>query len=179
MNSQSKSHSITVGALILLLVLLALGAFFGGGAFLLAPDGHLIQMPISHLTNSPFHDFLIPGALLFAFLGVYPTAVAYSLWRRPAWRWPDHINPFRQFHWCWAATLAAGVIVIAWISTEMVWVPFGLVHLLYLGWGALLVTLTLHPEVRRYCARGVPAMQTGLPVGLQRGQPADSEGGTR
>ena len=71
------------------------------------------------------------------------------------------------------------LIVIAWISTEMVWVPFGLVHLLYLGWGALLVTLTLHPEVRRYCARGVPAMQTGLPVGLQRGQPADSEGGTR
>jgi hypothetical protein len=179
MNNQITTRPFAVSALVLLLVLLAAGAFLGGGAFLLAPDGHLIQMPISHLKNSPFADFLIPGALLFAFLGVYPTALAYSLWRRPAWRWPDHINPFKQFHWCWADSLAAGVAVIIWICVEMLWVPFGVVHLLYLGWGALLVTLTLHPGVRRYCVRGVPAMQVRQQVGLQKGRPANSEGATR
>jgi len=44
--------------LILLQVLLAVGALAGGGAFILAPDGHLIQMPIGHLKNTPFPDFL-------------------------------------------------------------------------------------------------------------------------
>ena len=153
MKSMNQSNPFALNALILLLVLLALGALFGGGAFLLAPDGHLIQMPISHLKNSPFKDFLIPGAFLFTFLGIYPTAVAYSLWKRPAWRWPDRINPFKQFHWSWAASLSAGVIVLIWIMVEMLWVPIGFVHFLYLGWGTLLLVLTLLPGVRGYCSR--------------------------
>ena len=157
MNNQIRTRPMVANTLIVLLVLLAAGAFFGGGAFILAPDGHLIQMPISHLKNSPFASFLIPGALLFTFLGIYPTAVAYSLWKRPDWRWPDLINPFKGFHWGWAATLAAGVIVIVWISVEMVWVPFGIVHLIYLGWGTVLLVLALNPEVRRYCDRGILA----------------------
>ena len=78
---------------------LGLNGLLGGGAFLLAPDGHLLQMPFSHLKNTPFSSFLIPGLLLFLFLGVYPIAVAYSLWRRPAWRWPDALNPFKQLHY--------------------------------------------------------------------------------
>ncbi|HVP21620.1 MAG TPA: hypothetical protein VMS73_07130 [Anaerolineaceae bacterium] len=153
MKGKTNSSSFVVKVLILLLVLLAVGALFGGGAFLLAPDGRLIEMPISHLKNSPFKDFLIPGIFLFTFLGLYPAAVAYSLWKRLAWRWPDAINPFRQFHWSWAATLAAGVIVLIWITVEMVWVPFGIVHVVYLVWGALLLALALLPGVRRYCSR--------------------------
>ncbi len=136
--------------LIVLLVLLAVGAFIGGGAFMLAPDGHLIQMPISHLEKSPFVDFLIPGILLFTFLGIYPLAVAYSLWKLPAWRWPDRLNPFKRIHWSWAGSLAAGVIVIIWITVEVLWVPFGLVHILFFVWGAVLLILTLLPAVRRY-----------------------------
>ena len=153
MKTNNQSISFSVRALILLLVLLAVGALFGGGAFLLAPDGRLIQMPLSHLKNSPFKDFLIPGAFLFTFLGIYPAAVAYSLWKRPAWRWADAINPFKQFHCSWAASLAVGLIVLIWITVEMVWVPIGIVHFLYLGWGTLLLVLTLLPGVRKYCSR--------------------------
>jgi hypothetical protein len=78
-SSQVRRRSFSGWLLILLQVLLAVGAIFGGGAFLLAPDGHLIQMPLSHLKNSPFSDFLIPGLFLFTFLGIFPLAVAYSL----------------------------------------------------------------------------------------------------
>lgn len=141
--------------MILLQVLLAMGAFIGGGAFLLAPDGHLIQMPLSHLKNSPFSDFLIPGLFLFTFLGIFPLAVAYSLWKTPGWRWPDILNPFKQIHWGWAASLAAGVIVIIWITVEILWVPFGFVHILFYGWGVALVLLTLFPDVRRYYTRNL------------------------
>ena len=151
MKDNLNSRPIMVRFLIVLHLLLALGALFGGGAFLLAPDGHLIQMPVSHLEKSPFPDFLIPGAFLFTFLGVYPLAVAYSLWIQPAWRWPNSINPFKQFHWSWAGSLAAGVIVIIWITVEVVWVPFGFVHMLYFAWGVMLLMLTLLPSVRRYC----------------------------
>ena len=107
-------------------------------------------MPQSHLKDSPFHDFLIPGLFLFTFLGIYPLAVAYSLWKMPGWRWPDMLNPFKQIHWSWAASLAAGVIVIIWITVEILWVPFGLVHILFYAWGVTLLFLTLLPDVRRY-----------------------------
>ncbi len=153
MKNQVNARPLVVKALIWLLVLLAMGAFLGGGAFILTPDGHLIQMPFSHLQKSPFPNFLVPGLLLFTFLGIYPISVAYGMWRLPTWGWPDWINPFRQFHWSWAASLAAGVITIIWIIVEVIWVPFGLVHVLLLGWGGTLVVLTLHPDVRKYCDR--------------------------
>ncbi len=151
--NQVKRRPITGWLLILLHVLLAIGALLGGGAFLLAPDGHLIQMPISQLKNSPFSNFLIPGALLFTFLGIFPLAVAYSMWKRPTWRWSESLNPFKQFHWVWAGSLAVGVIAIVWIGVQIMMIQFGAVHVLYLVWGVVLVLLTLHPGVRQYYYR--------------------------
>ena len=151
--SSAKPLPFVVRLLIALQILLGLGALLGGGAFILAPDGHLIQMPISHLKNSPFPNFSIPGFLLFTFVGIYPLLVAYSLGKLPSWRWPDRINPFKGYHWSWAASLAAGTIVIIWIVVEILWIPFGFVHILYLVWGLLLLVITLLPTVRNYCTR--------------------------
>jgi hypothetical protein len=139
-----------VWLLIFMQIFLSIGALFGGGAFILAPDGHLIQMPFSHLRNSPFSSFLIPGILLFTFLGIYPLLVAYGLWKRPSWHWPDVIYPFKHIHWSWAGSLAAGVMVIVWITVQILWVPFGLVHITYLVYGTVLFGITLLPKVRRY-----------------------------
>jgi len=150
MQSHSNSRPFTVWILIILQVLLGVGALAGGGVFLLAPDGHLIHMPVSILKSSPFSDFLIPGMILFAFVGIFPMAVAYSLLKRPTWRWPNIINPFKQTHWSWASSLAAGVIVIIWIIVEIQFIPVGFLHILYLGWGVLLLLITLLPNVRRY-----------------------------
>jgi hypothetical protein len=133
-----------------LLLFLAFGALLGGSAFILAPDGHLIQMPLSHLNNSPFSSFLLPGILLFIFLGLYPLVIAYGLWKQPSWRWPNSLNPFKQTHWSWAGSLAASVIVLIWITVEVFWVPFGFVHIFYMAYGVLLVGITLLSKVRIY-----------------------------
>jgi hypothetical protein len=59
-------------ALYILIVLLVLGAIGGGGLLILSPSGELIGMPLSLLDHSPFTSFLIPGIVLFTFLGLSP-----------------------------------------------------------------------------------------------------------
>ncbi len=155
MSSNTRTRPIAVRILIALLVLLGVGAVPSGFLLVIAPDGHLMQMPLSMLEHSPFSDFLIPGLILLILLGIYPLVVAYSLWKRPRWRWPDAINPFRATHWSWAAALAAGAILIIWIIVEMIMLrTVVFLHALCLGWGVAIVLLTVLPSVRRYCARG-------------------------
>ena len=151
-----KQSSILVRLLIFLQAFLGLGALLGGLFFILAPDGSLLHMPLSVIKGSPFVDFLIPGWILFTLVGVYPMAVTYSLWKKPSWKWPDVINPFKLMHWSWAASLASGVIVILWICVEVIWVQFDWPHALYLVWGALIVLLTLLPPVRKTFIKGGP-----------------------
>lgn len=139
--------------LIGLQALLGLGAVFGGGALMLAPDGSLLGMPLSVMQGAPFADFFIPGLILFAVVGIFPLCVAYSLWKRPAWSWPNAINPFKRTHWAWAGSLAAGVDILTWILVELFWVPFAFIHGIYLGWGVLILLLTLLPVVRRTYTR--------------------------
>jgi hypothetical protein len=144
----------TVWALIILHLLLGLGAVVCGGMLVAAPDGHLMQMPLSMLEHSPFSNFLIPGAILFTLLGIIPLCVAYGLWKRPGWRWPDAINPFKRVHWSWAGSLAAGVISVIWIVVEVIMLrSFVFLQILFLVWGIVLILLTLLPKVRRHYTR--------------------------
>lgn len=153
MQTKTKSRPFFVNLLILLHILLAIGAIGGGGVLILAPDGSLMGMPVSLLENSPFSDFLIPGLILFIINGLYPLVVAYSLWRLPAWRWPDAINPFKQTHWSWAASLVVGTILVIWITVQVQFVPYSPLQTIYFGWGVVTVALTLLPTVRHYCRR--------------------------
>ena len=153
MKDNANRLPLTIKLLISMQVFLGLNGLLGGGAFLLAPDGHLLQMLFSHLKNTPFSDFLIPGLLLFMFLGVYPIAVAYSLWRKPTWHWPDFLNPFRQTHWSWAGSLTAGVIAMIWIIVQIQWIPIGFLHIFIFCWGILILLVTMLPMVRKHYRR--------------------------
>ena len=102
MKSTVQTRPVLVWILILLQILLGLGALVSGAILVAAPDGHLMQLPLSMLQHSPFPNFLIPGVLLGTLLGIYPLLVAWSLWKRPPWRWPDVINPFDSFRYFWA-----------------------------------------------------------------------------
>ena len=154
MKDSGEQRPATVWALIVLHVLLGVGAVVSGGMLLAAPDGHLMQMPLSMLEFSPFSSFLIPGLILFTLLGIYPLCVAYGLWKRPGWRWPDLVNPFKGIHWSWAGSLAAGVIGVIWIVVEVIMLrSFVFLQILYLVWGIVLILLTLLPEVRRHYTR--------------------------
>lgn len=91
---------------VVLEIFLGIGALFGGGVFLLAPDGHLLGMTTKTLAGSPFRSYLIPGIILFLFVGVGPLLAAALTVRREA------LAPF--------AAVAVGLTLIGWISVEMV-----------------------------------------------------------
>jgi hypothetical protein len=151
MNDNRSHQPFSVILLILLQFFLGLGAVAGGATLMLAPDGSIMSMPLSMLEHSPFPNFFLPGALLFTFVGIYPVMVAYCLWKRPSWRWPNLFNPFKQFHWSWAASLAAGVVVIVWILAEVAFLGTAtLIHYLYLGWGIVIIVVSLLSSVQRY-----------------------------
>jgi hypothetical protein len=97
----------TLGRLAMLLeIFLGVGALFGGIQFILAPDGHLLGVPLRMLAGTPFHSFLVPGLLLFTFVGVGPMVAAAITARRGA------IGPL--------AALAVGLTLMGWITVEMV-----------------------------------------------------------
>lgn len=108
---------------------IAVGAVFGGGQFILAPDGHLIGISVSVLANSPFSSFFIPGLVLFAVIGLGPIAAAILSYRRPR-----------------VAPIAAGLvgfILMGWVTVEMVMLagPTSLLWAVYLVLGAGLASL--------------------------------------
>ena len=148
MKNVANHLSLSAKIMIFLNGFLGISALIPGAAFILAPDGHLLRMPLSNLVNSPFPDFLIPGILLFVFIGIYPSVVAFSLWKQPAWRWPNYINPFKRFHWSWAASLAASLILIIWIITEVQFMKIGFLHVMYFGWGVAILLVTLLRDAR-------------------------------
>jgi hypothetical protein len=87
-------------------IFLGIGALFGGGVFILVPDGHLLGMTTRTLAGSPFRSYLVPGIILIAVVGVAPLLAAAIIVRRQA------IAPL--------AAVAAGLMLIGWISVEMV-----------------------------------------------------------
>jgi hypothetical protein len=105
-------------------IFLGLGALFGGGAFILAPDGHLLGMPTSLLAGSPFPSYLVPGIVLFTFVGVAPLVAALMTVRR---------LPLAP-----VAAVAVGLTLIGWVAVEMVVLagPGSLAWALYLVLGA-------------------------------------------
>jgi hypothetical protein len=87
-------------------IFLGLGALFGGGMLIVAPDGHLLGMPTKLLAGSPFPSFLVPGIILFTFIGIAPLLAAAITVRRQAFA------PL--------AAIAVGGTLIGWVSVEMV-----------------------------------------------------------
>jgi hypothetical protein len=119
-NSHRASTSRRLPAIarvaVVLEILLGIGALFGGGQFVLAPDGHLIGVPLKMLAGTPFHSFLVPGLVLFTFVGVAPIVAAVITAQRQA------LGPL--------AAIAVGVTLMGWITVEMV-IFAGLTSLLW------------------------------------------------
>ncbi len=148
MDQQKSILPFSAKLLIWLQVLLGFGAVFSGAFLMISPDGKLMQMPLSLIEGSPFKGFFIPGLILFLFVGVFSSCVAFGLWKHPGWKWPNVINPFKGIHWSWAGSLASAAIVIIWLTVELIWVEIGFLHYLYYGWSGLLILLTLLPSTR-------------------------------
>jgi hypothetical protein len=153
MQKRITGHPGLVWTLIALHLFLGLNALIAGITFIIAPDGHLIQMPLSNLDRSPFSNFLVPGILLSIFVGILPILVAYGLWRRPNWRWAGALNPLKDMHWSWAGSIAVGAAAIIWIIIQIQWITFGVLHAIVIAWGSAIVLATLLPTVRQHYIR--------------------------
>jgi len=66
-------------SLIILLLFLSAGAFYGGILMLLDTSGALLGLPLYLLNYSPFKTYLFPGLFLVIFLGLTPLITALAL----------------------------------------------------------------------------------------------------
>ena len=144
---------VAATALIVVLLVQAVGAMAGGGALVAAPDGGIMKMPVSYLAGSPFHDYLVPGIVLFVVLGLGPLLTAVALLRRPAGGRLAVLNPFPRQHWAWTLSGVVGVGLLIWIAVESTIIPFSFLQPLYAAVGAVIVALTLMPSVGRFYRR--------------------------
>jgi hypothetical protein len=69
---------------VVLEIFLGIDALFGGGVFILVPDGHLLGMTTRTLAGSPFRSYLVPGIILIAVVGVAPLLAVAITVRREA-----------------------------------------------------------------------------------------------
>lgn len=130
--------------LILLLLFLAAGAFYGGIAMILHPDGQLLQATPDMLIGSPFGNFLFPGIILLIFNGVIPLVAAIGLlFKIPAAPLP-WLPWFNTQHWSWSLALASGLILTIWIAVQIAmigyWKEFP-IQAVYGGLGVLIIAL--------------------------------------
>jgi hypothetical protein len=137
--------------LIALLGFLSLGAFYGGIAMILSPDGALLGMPVESIRNSPFPNFLIPGIILLLTFGVFPAFVVYALLKKPQSRFLQSLNLLHDHHFAWTFSVYIGIAQIIWINIQtLILNAVDLLHTIYSSLGILIVCIALLPATRRH-----------------------------
>jgi menaquinone-dependent protoporphyrinogen oxidase len=110
-------------------------AVFGGAVFIARPDGSILEMPLSLLDHSPFHDFLVPGLLLFAVIGVGNT---WAAWLH-----------FRRSDYAGLGSLLGGGALVVWIVVQMILLrSFHVLQVAYLVLGLAIVSESIR-QIRR------------------------------
>jgi hypothetical protein len=146
-------RTFSVWLIFALMLIIALGALGAGMMLIASPDGRFMSWTTDML-NGTFPNYLIPGLVLFLFVGVFPVFASISLLKLPAWRWPDNLNPSKKLHWAWATSWAAGTIMLVWIAVETVLLGYmSFLQPLVAAVGLLIILLTLMPATRRYCMK--------------------------
>jgi hypothetical protein len=151
MSDPGNKMPLSVILLALILVFTGIGGIYGGYSFIMAPDGSKMGMTTDILLNSPFNSFLIPGIILILFNGIMPLVVAWGLFIKPPWQWPEMVNLYHKQHWCWTFSLYYGFILIIWINVQIIMLGFSsLLQPIFALTGALISILTLFPGVSHY-----------------------------
>ena len=104
-------------------------ALVGGVLLATRPDGSLLQAKVSALSGSPFSDWRVPGILLAVFVG-FGFLFAAEWQHRSLPRAPD-------------LSIVAGVGLIAFEITELVWIGFQPLEMIFGVVGAAVVALSV------------------------------------
>ncbi len=137
--------------LLFLLAFLGLGALFGGGVFIISPSGKLFGMPLSMLGDSPFHNFLVPGIILFTILGAIPVILVFALIKRPVSKFAELFNCYKDMYWAWTYSIYVAFALIIWLQTEMTILhAVHWSHSLYMAIAITVLFVALLPKVRTF-----------------------------
>lgn len=113
----TSGHRLQRNILLIVLGYEAAGCLLGGLLLLAAPDGRFMNMP-ADIMHAVFHDFLIPGFILFG-LGILNTVAFFFVLRR------------NSSDWIMAALALGGLFI--WFVVEIVILQE--LHWLHLMWG--------------------------------------------
>ncbi len=116
---------------------------------MLAPDGSLMGMPLSVMHDSPFTNFFIPG-LTFVYSSAF-TRLGIAFWNRlsTTWNCQTRSSPSGNTIGVGRDRWAAGMIVLIWLTVELLWVRFSILHEIYYIWAGLILLFTLLPKTRK------------------------------
>jgi len=134
--SDRLRRPLSAWALLILMLIQGIGGLGGGISLVAAPDGAIMQIPVSYLEGSPFSDYLVPGLILLFVLGVFPLVTAAGLWLRR--------------RWSWYAAFAVGCGLVIWILVEITIIPYDPLQVIFGVVGALIASVALLPPTRRF-----------------------------
>jgi hypothetical protein len=135
-------------ALVISLLFLAFGGFYGGLAMLRDPSGASLGMDVV-LPDLPVPDFVWPGLFLVTVMGLAPLVLAYGLLARPAWRWAAAIARPTGHHWAWTGTLGLGLVLALWLALQAWLIGFAWpIQFVTAGNAVAIVALALAPAMR-------------------------------
>jgi hypothetical protein len=135
--------------LIVLLVLLAINAFYGGISLMLAPDGSLLGMQPGWLEKSPFKNYFIPGFLLLLMNGVFPLLALYGLISKNR-TWFGWLNIYPEKFWGWTFSIYSGVITNIWIIVQQLMAEYFILQTIIAAVGLLILIAALLPRVMKF-----------------------------
>jgi hypothetical protein len=109
-----------------LLLINSIGAIFGGSNLINDPSGNSLQLSLNWLKYSPFHDYLVPGIVLFIANGLFGIIILATM-----------IDGYRKYS---ILITAQGIILIGWLAVQVMMIRtiIGL-HIFTFTIGVLLV----------------------------------------
>ncbi len=136
--------------LCVLILFLSAGAIYGGGSMIISPDGTLLKMDSSWLDLIPFPNYLIPGIILFMFLGIFPLVSLFGLFYKKELQLFSALNIYSDKHWGWTFTLYTGIISNIWIIVQQMMAEYFILQSIIAGVGILIVIFSLTPRTQRF-----------------------------
>jgi len=137
--------------LIVLIVIIAISGVSGGVSLMVDPSGASIHLNTSLLESTIFHNFLVPGIILFLLLGIFPFIAAFGLMTRKKSKFLNRFNPYKKKHWAWAYSLYCGIILVLWIDFQVMMIGGGyILQSIYATFGVIVIVLTLIPSTIRF-----------------------------
>jgi len=111
----------------LLLLINGIGAIYGGSNLILHPDGSSIQLSLQWLQHTPFHNYFIPGIILFIANGLLSMFVFMAL-----------LLKYKNYPWL---VIAQGVVLTGWIVIQILLIQT--VYFLHIILGSFGIALIL------------------------------------